>query len=74
MTDKQIAELRALYSALHESSHAPFMAYIKVFLGLHNIEVYVRGAVCRLHSIEVLSGENRLHRCPKYFYAEGQII
>ena len=29
MTDKQIAELRALYSALHESSHAPFMAYMK---------------------------------------------
>ena len=29
MTDKQIAELRALYSALHESIHAPFMAYVK---------------------------------------------
>lgn len=29
MTDKQIKELRALYSALHESSHAPFMAYMK---------------------------------------------
>jgi hypothetical protein len=29
MTEKQIAELRALYKALCESSHAPFMAYMK---------------------------------------------
>lgn len=30
MTEKQIAELKALYKALNESGHAPFMAYSKV--------------------------------------------
>ncbi len=29
MTEKQRAELGALYKALCESSHAPFMAYMK---------------------------------------------
>lgn len=29
MTEKQIAELKALYKALNESAHAPFMAYNK---------------------------------------------
>jgi hypothetical protein len=39
MTEKQRVELGALYKALCESSHAPFMAYMKATDKSHTVQL-----------------------------------